>query len=211
MPEPQPAWAQQYNWDMEPVWARKFEPPAISGGESQQAIEHLLDVLDRTDDRRYLHAAEKAYVYLSGLEEGQQLARFYELQTNKPLYFTRDYQLTYDPSDVPTHYAFRVPSRLVAIGKRIEKWKEREGGDHPTDAIPRERPDAKPRQWMDRYPKPSQEEVRRVIDSMNTEGAWVENGKLRYVKATDHDGRVIRSETFLRNLRILSGAAAHSK
>ena len=26
MPEPQPAWAQQYNYDMQPVWARKFEP-----------------------------------------------------------------------------------------------------------------------------------------------------------------------------------------
>src|SRR4030095_13651182 len=30
MPEPQPAWAQQYNFDMQPVWARKFEPPAIT-------------------------------------------------------------------------------------------------------------------------------------------------------------------------------------
>lgn len=203
MPEPQPAWAQQYNWEMEPVWARKFEPPAISGGESQQAIEHLLDLLDRTGDRKFLHAAEKALAYLSSLEENQQLARFYELQTSKPLYFTRDYKLTYDPSDVPTHYAFRVPSRLASLGRRIEKWKEREGGNQP--------PDAKPRQWQDRYPKPSQEEVRRVIDSMNTHGAWVETGKLRYVKADDHDGRVIRSETFLRNLHILSCAAAHTK
>ena len=39
MPEPQPAWAQQYDFDMHPAWARKFEPPAISGGESQSALE----------------------------------------------------------------------------------------------------------------------------------------------------------------------------
>ena len=32
MPDPQPAWAQQYDFEMKPVWARKFEPPAISGG-----------------------------------------------------------------------------------------------------------------------------------------------------------------------------------
>ena len=34
MPEPQQAWAQQYNENMEPAWARKFEPPAITGGET---------------------------------------------------------------------------------------------------------------------------------------------------------------------------------
>jgi hypothetical protein len=35
MPEPQPAWAQQYNADMHPAWARVFEPPSVTGGESQ--------------------------------------------------------------------------------------------------------------------------------------------------------------------------------
>ena len=34
MPEPQPAWAQQYNARMEPAWARRFEPASITGGES---------------------------------------------------------------------------------------------------------------------------------------------------------------------------------
>jgi hypothetical protein len=34
MPEPQPAWAQQYDAAMHPAWARVFEPPSISGGES---------------------------------------------------------------------------------------------------------------------------------------------------------------------------------
>ena len=27
MPEPQPAWGQQYSYDMQPIWARRFEPP----------------------------------------------------------------------------------------------------------------------------------------------------------------------------------------
>ena len=35
MPEPQPAWCQQYHPDMHPVWARKFEPPAIACSESE--------------------------------------------------------------------------------------------------------------------------------------------------------------------------------
>ena len=30
MPDPQPGWAQQYDYDMRPMWARKFEPAAIT-------------------------------------------------------------------------------------------------------------------------------------------------------------------------------------
>ena len=48
LPEPQPGWAQQYNYDMHPIWARKFEPPAISSLESRYAINALLDLTERT-------------------------------------------------------------------------------------------------------------------------------------------------------------------
>jgi len=51
MPMPQPAWAQQYNYEFEPIWARKFEPAAISGGESQTALSLLMDVYCETGDR----------------------------------------------------------------------------------------------------------------------------------------------------------------
>ena len=37
MPEPQPAWAQQYDARMQPAWARKFEPPAISSSRATTA------------------------------------------------------------------------------------------------------------------------------------------------------------------------------
>ena len=52
MPDPQPAWCQQYGYDMKPIWARKFEPPAVSGGESQDALETLLKVYYATGDTR---------------------------------------------------------------------------------------------------------------------------------------------------------------
>ena len=96
LPAPQPAWAQQYNLDMHPVWARKFEPPAVSGSESQGVIQTLLDLYVETADQRFLKPIAPAIDYLQGskLPDGQ-LARFYELRTNKPLYFTRSYQLTY--------------------------------------------------------------------------------------------------------------------
>ncbi|MGM0490794.1 MAG: pectate lyase [Planctomycetota bacterium] len=42
LPAPQPAWAQQYDRHMQPVWDRPFEPPAITGLESQDVLETLL-------------------------------------------------------------------------------------------------------------------------------------------------------------------------
>src|SRR5262245_2193596 len=42
LPEPQPGWAQQYDRDMYPAWARKFEPPSITGGEAQGVMRTLL-------------------------------------------------------------------------------------------------------------------------------------------------------------------------
>ena len=48
MPDPQPAWAQQYNADMQPVWSRQFEPTAISGRESQAAMWALLKLTAAT-------------------------------------------------------------------------------------------------------------------------------------------------------------------
>ena len=50
MPEPQPGWCQQYNYDMAPIWARKFEPPAITGWESQDVMETLIRIARHTGE-----------------------------------------------------------------------------------------------------------------------------------------------------------------
>ena len=54
MPDPQPVWAQQYSRDMHPIWARRFEPAAITGGESQDVIETLMKIYRTTGDKKYL-------------------------------------------------------------------------------------------------------------------------------------------------------------
>lgn len=124
LPEPQPAWAQQYDEAMHPAWARKFEPPAVTGGESQDAIETLIKIYRTTGDEKYLAPIPRALAYLKAsiLADGR-LARFYELQTNKPLYMTKDYQLTYDDSDVPTHYGFKVGSQLERLEREYAATK----------------------------------------------------------------------------------------
>ena len=64
LPDPQPAWAQQYDRRMHPVWDRKFEPPAITGLESQDALETLLLLHRKTGHAKYLAPIPRALAYL---------------------------------------------------------------------------------------------------------------------------------------------------
>jgi len=198
MPDPQPAWAQQYDRHMRPVWDRSFEPPAVTGFESQDVLETLLLLYERTGRKKYLDAVPKALAYLrrSQLIDGK-LARFYELKTNRPLYFTRDYKLTYDPGEMPSHYQFVVNSRLDAITLHYRRLAH--GG-----------PKAKPL-------PPAREElapqVRCCIDTMDRRGAWTEPGSVR-----DRQGRkveppdgIIRSQTFIEHVKALSRFIALDK
>lgn len=124
LPEPQPAWAQQYSHELVPIWARKFEPAAVVGVESEDVIQTLMFLTEKTGERRFLEPIPAAIAWLkrSRLEDGQ-LARFYELETNKPLYMFRRgdvYTLTYDDSDLPTHYGFKSKSKLEKLEPRYQ-------------------------------------------------------------------------------------------
>ncbi len=116
MPEPQPAWAQQYGADMSPAWARKFEPPSIVSGESVGTLKALMLVHAATGDEKYLEPIPRALAYLekSRLPDGRH-ARFYELKTNTPLYFDLKYHMTYDDSEMPMYYAFKTQLNLGVI------------------------------------------------------------------------------------------------
>lgn len=195
MPDPQPAWAQQYNPQMEPAWARKFEPPAITGGESQGAIRILMEVYRRTGDRKYLAPIPRALDYLekSALPGGR-LARFYELKTNRPLYFTKDYKLVYTDDDLPTHYGFVVPSNVRALRKAYEEL-----AAAPPEQL--RRPQAPER--IEPTPRLAAA-AREVIDALDERGAWVENGRLSQADDGRSVRRVITTRTFIRNLDTLS-------
>ena len=191
MPEPQPAWAQQYSFKMQPIWARKFEPPAVTGGESQGVIETLLSIYRETGDSKYLKPIPRALDYLkrSELPDGR-LARFYELKTNRPLYFTKNYVLTYDDSDLPTHYSFKVDSRIDRLRAAYEQAvagqsPESKRGDSP--AVTENHVDTN--------------KVRQVIDDLDERGAWVTDGMLRYHRKAGH---VVDMRVAVENLRLLA-------
>lgn len=198
LPAPQSAWAQQYDFEMHPVWARKFEPPAISGGESQGIIRALQSLYVETGDKKFLEPIPKALVYLrkSQLPDGK-LARFYELQTNKPLYFTKQYVLTYDDSDVPTHYGFKVSANLDRLAReqsRLDKLSDAE----------RESLRQRPSNPSKSSSVPPENQIRAVVAAMDDRGAWVEEGRMRNFGSEDPTRQVIDTSTFLRNMTLLS-------
>lgn len=163
MPGPQPAWAQQYSYEMHPIWARRFEPAAITGGESQDVLETLMKIYRATGDKKYLGPISSALAYLkkSLLPEGR-LARYYELKTNRPLYMTRrgdEYSLTYDDKDLPDHYGWKVESRLEAIERKYAAISESEVGSREGEA-PAE-------------PPISADDVRKTIAALDDQGRWI--------------------------------------
>jgi hypothetical protein len=161
MPDPQPGWAQQYDFEMRPIWARRFEPAAITGGESQGVMDTLLDIYSYTRDEKYLNPIPRALEYYkSSLLPDGRLARYYELQTNTPLYMTRDeegvYSLTYDDTNLPRHYGYKVRSRLDRIEQRYNELKQ-----------------GAPAEVESGSPEDQEELVREIIEAMDSQGRWI--------------------------------------
>ncbi len=187
LPEPQPVWAQQYNPHMEPAWARKFEPPAAVSGESGGVVHTLVDLSLYTGEDKYLTPIPAAVDWFqrSRLPDGR-WARFYELQTNRPLYFTKQYELVYTDTDLPTHYWFQSEYRIPDV---IAYWEQvrREGRDHYLAEEHRPRTPEERR----RAAEALEPRVRTILAALDARGCWVEDG-------------TIRSKTFNQNVNTLA-------
>lgn len=167
MPEPQPVWAQQYNYDMEPVWARKFEPPSVGCGEGAGVMRALLDLWAVTGEERFLRPIPPALKWYeaNALPDGR-YARFYEMRTGRPLYFVKDtYELTYDDSNLPTHYAFKVElaKSLAGVRKLL---------DTPREKLLRDRAGPTTEKSWTSIAKGAAGKAARALGSLGADGLW---------------------------------------
>jgi PelA/Pel-15E family pectate lyase len=198
MPDPQPGWCQQYNFDMVPIWARRFEPPAISGWESQDALATLIKIARYTGEKKYLEPIPRALEYFTKeclLPDGR-VARFYEFKTNRPLYMDAEYKLTYSDAAAPSHYGWKQNARFEQIA---EAFKAATAGHEPA------------RMSINRV---EEGEVRRIIRELDSDGRWVSTyfgehlvGQPKF----EHGFRYISSEVFIRNVEKLSEYIAASR
>ena len=147
------AWCAQHDEKtLKPAWARSYEPPSLSGGESVGIVRFLTTIDEPTPE--IVAAIEGAVAWLRSVEmHGVRLesarredgrtekwlvpdsqapplwARFYELETNRPLYLDRDSVFRYDFAEISyerrSGYSYHGtwPERLLS--RDYAKWREK--------------------------------------------------------------------------------------
>ncbi len=138
-------WAPQYDEvSLKPAWARKFEPPALSAGESVGIVRFLMQEKQTPEITAAIEAAITWYKanQINGIRwvrtKGESgvvkdktapaiWARFYELDTMKPIFIGRDSVIKYDVAQIEAErrngYAWYVETPLGLIEREYPKWK----------------------------------------------------------------------------------------
>ncbi len=147
------AWCAQHDVQtLEPTWARAYEPPSLSGGESVGIVRFLMKIDDPSSE--VVAAIEGAVEWLRSeqmkgwrLEEVKNddgrrerklvrdpnapalWARFYELETNRPLYVDRDSVFRYDYNEISyerrSGYSYHGTWGTSVLEKDYPRWREK--------------------------------------------------------------------------------------
>lgn len=105
---PQAGWAQQYQHDMQPGWARRFEVPGVGSLATASVMIMLADIYLYTKNDKYLKPIPAAIKWLKDSKIEENLwARIYEMGTNKPIYGNHDRRVHYLFSEGRSDYRFQ--------------------------------------------------------------------------------------------------------
>ncbi|WP_423126871.1 pectate lyase [Gaoshiqia sp. Z1-71] len=145
------AWCAQYDQhSLQPAWARNFEPPSVSGSESVPIVRFLMDIDHPSEKvkqaiegainwfsevqitgmrfRRGVAADGERDAWVEADPEAKPLwARFYEIETNKPIFTGRDQVIRYSFAEIERErrvgysYYGNWPEEL--INEDYPKWK----------------------------------------------------------------------------------------
>ncbi|MGI9450555.1 MAG: hypothetical protein ACR2QH_07975, partial [Geminicoccaceae bacterium] len=148
--------------------------------ETASTISALLDLYRYTGFKRYLSAIGPAAEWLENAKIGEELwARFYELKTNRPLYVTSEYKLTYGDDDLPGHYGFQdrfgIPEILESYRTTLARSHDGPSGRATADPLD----------------GALFARVEAIIASLDDQGRWLEED-------------MISSKTFVDNVHTLS-------
>lgn len=203
LPEPQPVWAQQYNARMVPDWARAFEPPCATSGESVGALRLLLDLWIETGDAKWLAPIPPAIAWFerSTIAPGK-WARMYELGTNKPIYGDRDGRIYYRIEDISeerrTGYGWQGDFGFPAFKAKYERAQAE--GRNKTLARRQERPNSE-KEKISRMKKLAPE-VEGIIAALDEKGRWLTKRKPKKGEYVSNEW--IETDVFIANVRKLA-------
>jgi len=194
LPEPQPGWAQQYDFAMHPVWARVMEIPSVVSMESRSAMQALLDVYLETGDPKYLEPIDRGIAWLQRSQLSPGLwARYYELETNKPIYGNNDGKIYYSVDQARPGYtwqsAFKIPEFLADYEAVKKDGREAWLAAHKSE-------DEAAEKGKKRAP-----DAGRVVRQLDDQGRWLT--KDHFIKFSEPVD-LISTETFIKNLNALS-------
>lgn len=147
------AWCAQHDEKtLEPAWARAYEPPSLSGGESVGIVRFLMSIEEPTPE--IVAAIQDAVAWLRSVamkgvrietirgDDGRRerrlvsdpaapplWARFYELRTNRPLYLDRDSVFRYDFAEIGyerrSGYAYHGTWAAELLTRDYPEWRQK--------------------------------------------------------------------------------------
>jgi PelA/Pel-15E family pectate lyase len=203
LPEPQPVWAQQYNARMEPAWARAFEPPSVTAGESAGVVRTLVDLYLELGDQRYLDAVPPAIAWFQrSAIAPNRWARLYELHTNKPIYGDRDGKIYYRLQDISQErqkgYGWEGD---FGIPRVIKYYQDVQAAGRDAWLASRTPKPLTPAKKAERAAK-LEPEIRKIIAALDAQGRWLTQGRIE--KRDWKFGDRIETSVFIENVNKLA-------
>jgi hypothetical protein len=202
LPEPQPAWAQQYDPQLQPAWARAFEPPCVVSGESGGAMRLLVDLFLESGEQKYLEPLPRAIAWFKRSEIAPGLwARMYEIGTNTPIFGDRDGKIKYRIEDLSperqTGYSWKGAYGMPSVISYYEEVKSA-GRAAIIEERKKEETAAKSARRKASRAKSLESRVREIIGALDADGRWLGSGGRR------SGGPQITTNAFIMNLRALA-------
>jgi PelA/Pel-15E family pectate lyase len=201
---PQGGWGQQYNMDLEPTYARSYEPAALLPALSYQHGMLLLKYYQLTADRKFIARIPDIISWLESsklpadkAEGGTRThATFIELGTNKGLYAHRTgtgvldgkYWYDYDDNNLLAHYGGKTNVNIQALRDAYQRVSA-----ISAEEIARNAP-LKPGNFISAPPevkntvKPAADVIKKVINSLDQDRWLVKHVQISRPYSVDADG-----------------------
>ena len=217
LPEPQAAWADQYDMNIKPAWGRTHEPPAFLSRQTVNCVYTLMKMFRVTGDHRYLQPIPATIKWLKDstikiMDDGTHgLARFYDVGTNLKV----NYVFT-DRRNAEGYWIVELRDPITLKEEHIWTHIDVKGIEHEYNRLKSMSSEEAVSEY--RAQKAAKPEVKKIdpqkfddlIASMDKRGAWIEEMSVYNVGHTmstipEERRRTIQgisTETFMTNMNI---------